>query len=75
MRTVLLSTTTDPNGDKRTFVFQNGSSIFARKSQSRRAIEKAKDEARRAFKEAPSRAKLIRWDGDHKLKHTVATKE
>lgn len=75
MTTVLLSTTAGPNGNKRVYVFQNGTSIFARKSQSRRAIEKAKDAARTAFGEASFGAELVWWDGDHKLKHTVATKE
>lgn len=76
MRTVLLSTYTDPNGDEWTQVFQNGNIQFARNNQSRRAIEKAKGVARTAFEEAPFEAKLVWWDGDHKLKHTVAsTKE
>jgi len=70
-----LSTTTGPNGNKRVYVFQNGTSIFARKSQSRRAIEKAKNAARKAFTTAAPRAELLWWDGDHKLKHTVKTKE
>ena len=74
MTRILISTYTDPNGNERTHVFQNGGTRFARKSQSRNTIETAKRAARNAFKDAPFGAEIVWWDGDHKLKHTVATK-
>jgi len=72
---ILISTYTDPNGNERTIVFRNNEVRFGRKRQDRNTIETAKRAARNAFNEAPFEAKIVWWDGDHKLKHTVATKE
>jgi len=71
---ILISTYSDPNGNERTIVFQNQSIRFSRKRQDRQTIETAKRAARNAFEEAPFEAEIVWWDGDHKLKHTVATK-
>lgn len=71
---ILISTYTDPNGNERTQVFRNRGVRFSRKRQDRNTIETAKRAARNAFNEAYGSAKIVWWDGDHKLKHTVAEK-
>lgn len=74
MTNILISTYTDPNGNERTQVFYDRGIRFSRKRQDRKTIEKAKEIARDAFENAPFEAEIVWWDGDHKLKHTVATK-
>lgn len=71
---ILISTFTDPNGNKRTQVFRNQAVLFRRKNQSRQTIEAAKKAARDAFNDAIFETEMVWWDGDHKLKHTIATK-
>lgn len=73
MKKIIVSTYTDPNGTKRTTVLDGGTPIFVEDEHGGPALRSAWNHGTSLFRMSTS-ARLVRWDGDAKLEHTVATK-
>jgi len=71
---ITLSTYTDPNGTPRTVVVVDGTPVLQLSSHTDHTLRSAWGVASSTFESAHGSATLRRWDGDAKLKHTIATK-
>jgi hypothetical protein len=69
--TVTLSTFTDPNGRRHTILLKDGA---VWRNERGHAPRQLKGNVRALWEHVSAPARLVRWDGDHKLKHVLATK-